>query len=278
MFWEKLKEAVKNFFVWLGILVLAGGAVFWQKNRLPEEAVLLDEKIRATTPLLLNQERKEVLAEFDEFVLAGAEKDWGEKPSLINFFFSPGRKLFDQRCALAVGEVKESEVKEGKTKLWFLYNMGVVLKTEKTVIAFDLGQPWLSDCYGELAETVDLVLTSHAHSDHFDPVFLAQAHRAGATLIFPENCYLKTKLEKENPQAKGKIFNLISGEEREEKGVKIKAFQTDHRGDGNFKLPVAWFWVETEGLEVLHTGDGREFKNQAEYRCTCTRSCMAGGL
>ena len=63
-----------------------------------------------------------------------------------------------------------------------------------------------------------------------------------------------------------KSISLASGETKQIDGVTISAYQTDHRGDGRFDNPCAWFVIEADGFKLLHTGDGRDFKDISDSK------------
>lgn len=107
---------------------------------------------------------------------------------------------------------------------------------------------------------MDIAVTTHGHLDHHDAKFLTQAVKNGAYTFFPDDCSVAEKL-KDKGLNQENIIELKSGESKKiNPDIKVTAFQTDHRGDNDFRLPVAWFLVEVDGFKLLHTGDGIKFR------------------
>lgn len=135
--------------------------------------------------------------------------------------------------------------------------MGTVIKTDKNIIAIDAANLPFSSAHNELAKIADIFLVTHQDGDHFGPGLLSRALEQNKKVAFLEGVWLES-------QPRENLIILTSGKTVEINGVKITAYQTDHRGDGNFKDGGAWLMVETGNFKLLHTGDGREFKNKAE--------------
>jgi len=233
------------------ILVGLGGFC-WYKQ-VPQAVVNMNARIEASNPDDLSDERENLLRDFDAFVMPTLRRRPKIKLELLRFLFNKQRKLLDLRTIGAIKEIKETKVETGKIRIWHLYNMGIVVKTENKVVAFDLARVPFSKTYKELVEVIDVLITSHLHGDHFDSNLLKQMAEQGKALVFSEGGG-KTD----------KAIELKSGEMTEIDGVKITGYQTDHRGDDNFYFPCGWFWVEVDGFNLLHTGDGLRFKNEKE--------------
>ena len=65
-----------------------------------------------------------------------------------------------------LAEVKSTEV-TGRPAVWFVYNMGFIVKTPKSLFAIDLHHRRAE----ELAPMLDFALITHNHSDHFTDRF-----------------------------------------------------------------------------------------------------------
>jgi len=235
-------------------LLLLGLVIVFSYLYLPASAKTLHNKINQSNPLNLNDERWDLVREYDDYL---ANKLSENNPQLYFYWFSNQRKISDLRVKKAIEEIKNTEVKTGKIKIWSLLNMGVVIKTDKQTIAIDTANLPFSQAHNELANLVDIFLVSHMDGDHYDPALLKKALGQNKKVVFLEGFIFDSNQPSHT-------FNLLSGETKDINGVKITAYQTDHRGDGNFKEPNAWFVFEVEGFKLLHTGDGRDFKNKDE--------------
>jgi len=223
----------------------------------PKSVVLLDQRISQSNPNNLDEERIKLACDFEEFLLSGMPKDPGASPKSYLYWVGGQRKLLDLRIKQAISEIKNSQVKAGKIRVWSLINMGVVVKTNSKIVAFDVADLPFSRAHKEIAKLADVILVTHSDSDHYDPSLLKKAVNEGKSVVFPEGFGFV------HGDGSG-IYKLKSGETVNIDGVKVTAFQTDHRGDGNFMEPNAWYLVEAGGFKLLHTGDGRDFKNKTE--------------
>lgn len=221
----------------------------------PSKAKTLDKKISELQSVELGMEKRSLAGEYEEYML----KNLPEKTAKLYFYwFSHQRKLSDLRVGRAVDEIKNTQIDSGKIKVWSLLNMGAVVKTGGKTIAFDTANLPFSAAHNGLLDLVDVFIVSHADGDHFDPELLKKAIEKGKKVVMLEGMDIKSD-KREN------IILLPSGETVDIDGVKITAYQTDHRGNGSFIEPCAWFMVEVNGFKILHTGDGRDFKNKNEY-------------
>ena len=225
----------------------------------PKSAHLLHEKINNSNPTVLNEQRMNLSQELHEYLASGLPKNPGKTPTILNLFLGNQRKLLDLRFKQAINEIKTSKIGPGEFRIWSLMNMGVVIKTKNKIIAIDTADMSLSGVQKELIDTVDLFLVTHGDADHYDQALLKKALQNQKSVVLPQN--LGFLFQKENYP---KLYQPKYSEPITIDGVKITAFQTDHRGDGNFMEASAWYLVEINGIKILHTGDGRDFKNKFE--------------
>jgi len=249
-----MKKLLKEFATLLFIVLIAVVYYFYT----PKSAFNLHKRINLSNPALLNEERTKLSKDLEEYLASGLPKDPGKTPTILHLFLGNQRKLLDLRFNQAIDEIKKTKVEPGKIRVWSLMNMGVVVKTDSKTIAFDIADMPLSTTQKKLVDIVDVILVTHGDSDHYDPALLKKALEQGKTVIFPENFGFMYNKNFSN------IFKLKDGESVNLEELKVTAFQTDHRGDGNFLEPNAWYLVETDKFKLLHTGDGRDFKNKSE--------------
>jgi len=247
------------------VLVL-GGWGFFQYKKVPATVVAFSERIASSSPEELDDARRQLLFDFDSFILETAPHDYGSRRMPWEFPFLASTKLLEQQTKKAVAEIRTTAVPSGKLRLWYLYNMGIVAKTAEATVAFDISSPPFCKEHQGLADLVDIFVTSHRHGDHYDTPLLRAAVAAGATAVFSKDCGLANTLRSgTDTNAAARVVELASAEEFTTGDIKVTFFQTDHRGDGIYYFPCGWFQVEMGGFKLLHTGDGRDFANQVEH-------------
>ena len=221
---------------------------------IPNSIHLLNQKIEKSQPLQEDETRQNLVSEYGQYLAQNLPEN---TPKLYFYWLSNQRKLSDIRVKQAISEIKSEQITSGKIKVWSLLNMGVVIKTTNTTIAIDTANQPFSFAHNELTDIVDIFLVTHLDSDHFDESLLNRALKNNKKVAFLEGFIF------DNPNSQN-IVKLSSGEAKNINGVVATAYQTDHRGDGNFNDPSAWFKIKTDGFTLLHTGDGRDFKNKNE--------------
>lgn len=246
-----MKKLISN----LLIILLIGLAIAVSYFYTPASVKELHEKVNQSSPLSsLSGDRWDLVREYGSYLADGLPED---NPKLYFYWFSNQRKLSDLRVRKALEEIRTTNVEKGDIRIWSLLNMGVVIKTGTHSIAIDTANLPFSQAHNELTDLVNIFIVSHKDGDHFDATLLKTALEKGKKVVLLEG-FIFDGAESEN------IIKIASGRTKNVDGVKVTAYQTDHRGDGNFMDPNAWFVVEIGGFKLLHTGDGRDFKNKDE--------------
>ncbi len=247
---------MNKFFNDLIIVLLFGLFAAFLYFYIPSPVKTLHQRVSQSSPLNLNQDRLDLFKQYGNFVM---DKLPEKTPKLYFYWLSAQRKLADLRVKTVVNEIKSTKVQEGKLKIWSLLNMGVVIKINQHTIAIDTANLPFSQAHNELVEIVDIFLVTHLDGDHFDASLLQKALAQNKKVVFLDGFVF----DSDKPE---NIIFLSSGTDKTLDNLKITAYQTDHRGDGNFREANAWFVIETEGFKILHTGDGRDFKNKDEEK------------
>lgn len=221
---------------------------------IPQSAKSLNNKIIQSSPLVLDDNRFNLIKEYDDYLADNLPEN---NPKLYFYWYSKQRKLSDLRVKAAIEQIKNTNVEKDKIAIWSLLNMGVVIKTSSKTMAVDTANLPFSTAHNELLNIVDVFLVTHKDMDHYDQELLKKALNKNKKVILLDNFIF----ESDKPD---NIFKLTSGKERSIDGINVTAYQTDHRGDNNFYEPVNWFMLEVDGFKLLHTGDGRNFKNKEE--------------
>ncbi len=246
-----MKEILKSLFFILIFAAVIAFSYFY----IPSSVKILNEKINQSNPTNSDTARLNLLKEYGDFL---GRKLPENNPAVYFYWYSNQRKISDLRVKKAIMEIKNVKVEANKIKIWSLLNMGVVIKTGERVIAIDTANIPFSQAHNELVNLVDIFIVTHMDGDHYDPTLLSKALVKNKKVVFLDGIPLIGN----NPDN----ITLVSGETKNINGIKITAFQTDHRGDGNFNEPSAWFVIEVNGFKLLHTGDGRDFKNKNEFQ------------
>lgn len=132
------------------------------------------------------------------------------------------------------------------TVKWLAHSGFQVKATGKTVY-IDLEK------YGEFSEKADLILVTHAHTDHCDPAQIEKARKKNTVVIAPADCI---------PKIGGNVKTLKAGEETQVDNIKVKAVEAY-----NFKrfrtpgIPYhpkglgVGYLITVENKTIYHAGD-----------------------
>lgn len=244
-----MKEIFKSLF----FILIFGTVIILSYFYIPSSVKKLNEKINQSSPTNLGTARLNLFKEYGNFLGRNLPEN---NPALYFYWYSNQRKISDLRIKKAIEEIKNTKINPNEIKIWSLLNMGVVIKTSGKTIAIDTANLPFSQAHNELVDIVDAFVVTHMDGDHYDPTLLKKALSRNKKVIFLDGIPLLGGSSNNIAVASGTSENV--GE------VIITAYQTDHRGDGNFNEPCAWFIIEVDGFKLLHTGDGRDFKNKEE--------------
>lgn len=182
---------MKRIFLTYCLLLLAFAVVAqqpsFQKNQknYANEAVQTVKQFRKTSPLLLNEQRLQLLKTFETYSDpysnapfraylaesdAGAEQLEHTVPILYSY-----REAFDK----VLHEVKTVKVKKGTAKVWLLYNMGFVVKTPSGCFGIDVDHRYAE----ALAPYLDFLCITHNHGDHANVKLMEAMTKAGKPVL-----------------------------------------------------------------------------------------------
>ena len=141
-------------------------------------------------------------------------------------------------------EAKDTVVTDiNRPAIWYVYNMGLVVKTPKTLFSIDLHHRRAE----EFAPLLDFALVTHKHGDHWRRDFYKAMDSAGKTVI---SNFLCNKGASECGYAPGeKVFKI--------KDVEIRTFRVDHAKEAWGIDFTTAFEIKTGDFRLLHTGDCR---------------------
>ena len=101
--------------------------VFYKTSLTPKEIFNLNSKINSNTPTDTSGARVELFREIDSFMKNSVNgKGFSMKPYA----------LIKVRLDQALAEIPKTVVPAGKVKVWYIYNMGVIIKSDTVTVAF----------------------------------------------------------------------------------------------------------------------------------------------
>ena len=160
--------------------------------------------------------------------------------------------------------VKDIEAPYGTAVLWWLGQMGLLIKMGDTVLCLDYFATPLPERQvappvpAEEMEGVDIFLGTHDHLDHIDhDAWKAWARSCpGARFVFPE-AHRKSVLE--DGVREENAIGLNDGESRRIGAVTIRAVAAAHeflsQDPATGLYPCLQYIVEGNGLRIWHAGD-----------------------
>jgi len=155
----------------------------------------------------------------------------------------PILRRYDDAFEKVAREARETAVGD-RPAIWFVYNMGVVVKTRQSLFSIDL-------CHRlapTLADALDFAIITHNHGDHFTQEFYKAMDGRSKTVFtnFADNygaCLRKKGL---GGFSRGECTYQV-------RDVTVRTYQSDHntllRG---FVMPVE---VDVGDYTILHNGD-----------------------
>ena len=122
----------------------------------------------------------------------------------------------------------------------WLAHAGFQIRAEGKTIYIDLEK------YGEFSEKADVILVTHSHTDHCDPVQIQKARKSSTLVIAPADCISKIG---------GNVKTLKAGEETTVGNIKIKAVEAYNVK--RFRSPGIPFHPKGLGVGYLITAEGK---------------------
>lgn len=168
--------------------------------------------------------------------------------------------LFAYRAAFdkVLEEVKTTEVKQGTTVIWMIYNMGYVIKTPSTCFGVDISHRWAV----KLAPYLDFICITHNHSDHYSKPLYDEMFRLGKPVL---SNYLHTGQNYQYTTAKtaGTKVSFTIG------NVSIYTNLNDHN-NSTLKNYVTTYQFNTGedggNLVLMHVGDSNYNPSQYDIK------------
>jgi hypothetical protein len=280
-------KKVTSLLGYLTLIVVIGGLLvvgfpilknklFYSGIFVPKEIFTLNDKIKSIPPEDIFEKRVEVFKQID---------DLAKKSVSGNGFSSNIYSLIKVRLDQALKEIPVTQVPEGKVKVWYIYNMGVIVKSSDKTIAFDLDGTYAYSNMADFAKYIDVLVITHFDHDHFDLSVVKEALKDGVTVIAPgdtmslrgqefgrdpngENAV--SLIKKRNNISSDNFISLTPLEETLVKGIKITAHPGMHLhdpegGDLYVNPPIDVYYVDLGGFKIVHTGDAESINDQVDF-------------
>ena len=186
--------------------------------------VLLQREIDAVTP-----------DDFADYLKGGSN-------GFCGLFKPPVFSRLDEAFDCVAKAVRECEVVD-KPAVWFLYNMGIVVKTRESVFSVDLMHRKAT----ELAPILDFALITHNHRDHYTEEFYRAMNDAGKTVVsnFKDNYGVEDWCRDGGYTRQNRLFRI--------KDVEIRTSLTDHNAYLVDFTTV--FEIRIGKFVIYHSGD-----------------------
>ena len=241
-----------------------------------KEIFALNDKINSIPAENTSLQRVELLIQIDDFA-RGSISGKG--------FSSRIYSLIKVRLDQALKEISQTKVPKGKVKIWYIYNMGVIAKSEDKTIAFDLAGDYVYSNMADFTKYIDILVISHFHGDHINRSVFKEALKNGVIVIIPgDKVLFKGNEFVRDPEGEDAVSlikrrngidsdNFISIKPQEKtiiKSIEITAYPAKHihnpdEEDSFTDTPVNWYYVNLSGFIILHMGDGTSFDYQPDF-------------
>jgi len=162
-------------------------------------------------------------------------------------------RYFRERMDAFLRDFEKTKPEKGAV-IWKLYNHTFIIRTPQLTIAIDLiggfdQVAWDDAKLDRAISGIDLLLITHEHADHADPIVVKKFLKAGKQVIVQKEMW--------KYESYGKRLTRMSEGSTTIKDVKLTVFPA-FQGD----TPNNIYLIETaDGLKIMHIGDDNEMKH-----------------
>ena len=172
----------------------------------------------------------------------------------------PILRRYDEAFRKVVREMRDKKVGDTPA-IWYVYNMGVIVKTRQSLFSIDL-------CHRlapTIADELDFAIISHNHLDHYTREFYRAMDGRHKTVFQNFECNYGAALHIVNGKLAGDLGGYSHGEcKYDVKDVTIRTYVSDHNPIlRKFVMPVE---VHIGDFTVLHNGDTHDVQNLRPVR------------
>lgn len=186
--------------------------------------------------------------------LSAAEcEKWYEKYPIL--------RCYDEAFGKVVREMRETKVEGDVPAIWYVYNMGVIVKTKKSLFSIDLCHRLAPTIAGEL----DFAIISHNHLDHYTREFYRAMDGRHKTVFQNFECNYGAALHVVDGKLAGDLGGYSYGEcKYDVRDVTVRTYVSDHNPIlRKFVMPVE---VHVGDYTILHNGDTFDVQNLRPVR------------
>ena len=162
----------------------------------------------------------------------------------------PILRRYDEAFRKVVREMRATKVEGDTPAVWYVYNMGVIVKTRKSLFSIDL-------CHRlapMIADELDFAIISHNHLDHYTREFYRAMDKRHKTVIQNFECNYGAALYIVDGKLAGLQGGYSCGECKYDIGdVTVRTYVSDHNPIlRKFVMPVE---IHIGNYTILHNGD-----------------------
>jgi L-ascorbate metabolism protein UlaG (beta-lactamase superfamily) len=266
----------------LGIIIFEStylrNLIFYKSGLTPSDVFNLNDKINSSSVFDTSNKRIGLFNEIDTFMKNSVNgKGFSMKPY----------DLVKVRLDQALAEIPQTQVPKGKIKIWYIYNMGVIIKSADKTIAFDLASSSVYSNMKDFTKYIDILIISHYHNDHFDLPVVKEALKDGVTVIGPDDKVILANgqfirsangegiislIKKRNRISSENFMGLTPLIKTTVEGVEITAYPANHMYNpetdpdpNSAKMPLNWYYVNIDGKTILFAGDSNNLDYQPDF-------------
>jgi len=207
-----------------------------------KEAVKTTKKLKKTSALSLNNKRINLMKElqnytdclsyvtFEDYLVSSEQQSLEMERTIPILYYY--RNAFDT----ILDELRTTKASKNSVSVWFLYNMGVIVRTPSGCYGIDINHRWAE----KLEPYLDFICVTHDHGDHRSEALMQAMRKANKPVL--SNFFKEDKMHCSTVPTNYTIGNFS-----------IKTDITDHNKVLlNF---VSVFRIEGDGFSILHCGD-----------------------
>ncbi len=175
-------------------------------------------------------------------------------------FRKPAQDFFHSQNGKLTKELEETKITQG-ARIWKVYNMGFIVRTQTVTIAFDLVSGITSgskdfalsdELLDRLVKQCDILFISHKHADHAEKLVAGKFLKAGKPVISPEQVWRGDSIATHiiHPERVAEKVQQIQLVGKKALSVIVYPGHQMQSTDNNVVLVTA-----PDGITIAHTGD-----------------------